>query len=975
MSGPFRLPPQPREWIDRNRPLRFCFEGRVYTAFAGDTFSSALAAHGVRLLGRSFKYHRPRGIYSLANLDVNVLVEDAEHTNLRGDVTPVWDGADVRAVNTWGGLASDTLRLADRFGAFMPVGFYYKTFYRPRALFPFWERTLRRVAGLGKVERGRLARRTPNDFAHTELVVVGAGPAGISAALAAAEQGVRVWLVDEQPAPGGSLLYQHAQDSRAQSLLDELIARLAAETLVTCRLGTVAAGYYPDHYLALVDAKRLTRLRTRCTVLATGVYEQPAVFGNNDLPGVMLATAAQRLIRQFAVRPGKRAVVLAANAEAYAAALDLATADVDVAALVDLRTHGEDAAAASELARRGIPVYTGHTITAALPDRSKQGVRGVRICPLRDGRPDAGEEWEIECDLVAMSVGWAPADGLFCQAGGKSCYSEALRQFVPGEAPAGVFVAGRLAGIFDLEQQIASGRRAGLAAAAYLGKYAVALPPPVALGGQPHSHEWPIALEPEARLPHEAKAFVDFDEDVHFRDLVHAVQEGFDHVELLKRYSTFGMGPSQGKLANSNCIRILARLKQQSVGETGSPTARPFVHPVPLGHLAGRGFHPHRHTPLYAWHEEAGAQWMPAGDWLRPAWYAQNGSERARAIAAEVRAVREQAGLIDVGTLGKLEIQGPDAVTLLERIYTGRFARMRPGTTRYGLMCDESGVVIDDGVVARLDEDRFYVTTTTTGSGAVYRELLRWALVWGLNVVIVNATGNFAAINLAGPAAREILREASSLDTSEGAFPYLGVREAEVLGVPARVLRTGFVGEVAYELHVPALHAAAVWEALAAMGTKYGIRPFGVEAQRVLRLEKGHLIIGQDTDGLTTPFEAGLEGVVKMDKPFFVGQRSLQIVGKRPPTRRLVGFTLAADGRGPVPQECHLVIEAGEIAGRVTSIAHSPTLGRTIGLAFLSPQRAVPGTRFYIRAGHGVLVPAEVVPTPFYDPDHARQRS
>jgi sarcosine oxidase subunit alpha len=680
-------------------------------------------------------------------------------------------------------------------------------------------------------------------------------------------------------------------------------------------------------------------------------------------------------MHQFAVRPGQRALVLAANTEGYVVALDLVRAGVEVAALVDPRAEGERSPAAAELANRGVPMYAGHMVLAALPDRSKQCVRAARIAAWHKGRPVPQTERTIECDLLAMSVGWAPADGLFCQAGGKSSYSEALRQFVPAAAPPGVFTAGRLAGVFELERQIESGRRAGLEAAAYLGKYPGTVPPAAAASGQPHSHDWPVALEASVRAPHEAKAFVDLDEDVHFRDLVHAVQEGFDHVELLKRYSTFGMGPSQGKLANTNCIRILAGLKQQSVGETGTPTARPFVHPVPLGHLAGRGFHPHRQTPLHAWHQAAGAQWMPAGDWLRPAWYASNGKAQDDAVAAEVRAVREQAGLIDVGTLGKLEILGPDAATFLERVYTGRFARMRPGTTRYGLMCDESGVIIDDGVVARLDNDHFYVTTTTTNSSAVYRELQRWALVWHLNVAIVNATGHFAAINLAGPAARAILREVSAQDTSEPAFPYLAVRQFDLLGAPARVLRTGFVGEVAYELHVPAQRAPAVWEALIAAGARFGIRPFGVEAQRVLRLEKAHVIIGQDTDGLTTPFEAGLEGVVKMDKPFFVGQRSLQIVGRKPAGRRLVGFALPAGWRGPAPRECHLVVEGGEIAGRVTSIAASPTLRRTIGLAYVLPRQAMPGARFYIRAERGVLVPAEVVPTPFYDPEHARQRA
>ncbi|HWB12110.1 MAG TPA: 2Fe-2S iron-sulfur cluster-binding protein [Pirellulales bacterium] len=962
-----RLPPRAGEWIDRARPIRFRFEGRAYLGFAGDTISSALAASGVRLLGRSFKYHRPRGIYSLANHDVNVLVSDGTRTNIRADVTPVWEGADLRAVNTFGGLESDSARQFDRLGRFLPVGFYYKTFHKPRNLFPFWERQMRGLAGLGKIDPNAPRLRTAKRYEWCDVLVVGSGPSGLSAAVAAAEQGLRVIAVEERPHPGGTLCFQDASPQVAQTLA-ELLARARALPSLTILSNTVAAGYYADHWVALVDAERMTKVRAKSVVFATGAFEQPALFRNNDLPGVMLASAAQRLIRLYSVKPFQRPVVLAANADAYRAALDMRQAGIDVRMIVDLRPAEANRDLVAHVAKEGIPVRAAHAVYEASLGSELAGIDSVTICPLdEDGEPRPGESLRIECDGLAMSVGWAPADSLFCQARGKLKYAGDLRQFVPTSAPPGVFAAGRLNGVYDLAGRLSDGRRAGLAAAAFLGRYSGDLPDAPPPAASPPSHAYPVVEHPAG------KVFVDLDEDVQLKDLKHAVQEGFDGVELLKRYSTFGMGPSQGKIANTNTIRVLAHLRGQSIDETGSPTARPFFHPVPLSHLAGRGFHPHRETALHSRHEAAGAKFIPAGDWLRPAYYAGGSADRERAIVAEVEAVRRRAGLIDVSTLGKLEIMGPDAARFLERIYTGRFARMNVGTTRYGLMCDESGVIIDDGVIGRLTDDRFYVTTTTTASGSVYREMQRWAIIWKLNVVLANVTGAVAAMNLAGPQAPSILAAISDLDVSEMAFPYLGLREGNVLGVPARILRTGFVGEVGYEIHVPAQCAAQLWDGIFETGTKHGLRPFGVEAQRVLRLEKGHVIVSQDTDGLTTPFEAGMGWAVKDDKPFFIGGRSLRIVARKPLKRRLVGFTLPRDYAGPLPSECHLVIDKGEIAGRVTSIVRSPTIGQAIGLAYVRPSQAQPGTKFTIRSDGGRLVEATVVELPFYDRANARQ--
>ncbi|HJT35081.1 MAG TPA: FAD-dependent oxidoreductase [Pirellulales bacterium] len=990
-----RLPPQPGEWIDRGRPVRFRFEGHTYYGFQGDAISSALAACGVRLLGRSFKYHRPRGIHSLANHDVNVLMADGRRTNLRADITPLWEGADLVAVNTFGGLEHDQARHINRFGRFLPVGFYYKTFHQPRRLFAFWERQMRAMAGLGAIDPKSPRRRTTKRYDWCDLLVVGAGASGLSAAIAAAEQQLRVIVVDEQPHAGGALLYQadsisaapdrpvadfvrsqaastnHGQNShefcyRAADLLHDLLTRAAAFPNLDLRTGTVAAGYYADHWLALVDEQRMTKLRAHAVVLATGALEQPAVFGNNDLPGVMLASAAQRLVRLYAVKPFERPVVLTVNAEGYRAALAWQRLGIDVRLIVDLRPTGEPSELAKQAAAAGIPIRRGQAIYGATSGGEALGVTGVTVSPLgADGQPDVRQAQHIECDGVAMSVGWSPADALFCQARGKMKYSHELAQFVPDVSPSGVFTAGRMNGVYELDARLADGRRAGLAAVAHLGRYAGAMPE-VSRSTVAPSHPYPVVEQSRG------KAFVDLDEDVQLKDIKHAVQEGFDGIELLKRYSTFGMGPSQGKTANTNTIRVLARLRGQGMDEIGSPTARPFYHPVPLGHLAGRGFHPHRQTALDARHRAAGALFMPAGDWRRPAYYAVPGLSREQAIAAEVEAVRTRVGLIDVGTLGKIEIYGADAAEFLERIYTGRFAKMKIGTTRYGLMCDESGVVIDDGVVARLADDRFYVTTTTTASANVYREMQRWAIVWKMQVVLANLTGSMAAMNVAGPNARSIVDELSDVDVSEASFPYLGVREGSVLGVPARLLRTGFVGEVGYEIHLPSFYAASVWDGIIAAGARHGIRPFGVEAQRVLRLEKAHVIIGQDTDGLTTPDEAGLGWAVKHDKPFFVGGRSLQIVARKPLKRRLVGFVLPRGYTGPLPSECHLVIDRGEIAGRVTSIARSPTLRQAIGLAYVRPSQVAPGTQIQIRVD-GKLIGATVVELPFYDRPMLRQ--
>jgi len=962
-----RLAPLRGEWIDRSRRLVFELEGRRHAGFAGDTITSALCAADVRVLGRSFKYHRPRGVLSLANHDVNALLQWDDRPNVRADVTSLVEGMRLFAVNTDGGLDRDRRRFLDRLSPLLPVGFYYKAFH-DRRWFPRWEAMFRALTGLGRVDVNTPRKRTPKRYDFCDVLVIGAGPSGLSAALVAADAGARVVIVDENARAGGSGTYALVgDDDPVAAHTAERVARCADHPRVSLRTGTVAAGCYADHWVPLVESDRITKMRARALVVATGAFEQPAVFRGNDVPGVMLASAAQRLLHRYGVAPMTRAVVLAANRDGYRAALDLLAHGIDVAAVADLNQSPADDEACRELASRGIPVRLGHGVYEARAGHDV--LRDAMLAPLTPGGAlNAARTERIACDGLVVSVGWAPAANLLYQAGARMRYDEVLAQFVPHALPSGVFACGRVNGVYAFDAKLADGERAGLEAARALGLRAAGNTLRVSVEPQRPSHPYPIFAHPKG------KNFVDFDEDLQLQDFANAVQEGFDNIELLKRYTTVGMGPSQGKHSNMNAVRILARLTGQPIEAVGTTTARPFFHPVPLAHLAGRGFTVERETPLDSRHEALGAVFMLAAPWRRPEYYAVPGNRRLEAIREEVLAVRTAVGLIDVGTLGKIEVSGEDAAAFLERVYTGRFANMSPGTTRYGLMVDEAGTIIDDGVVARLGDQRFYFTTTTSGSANVYRELTRLNTMWRMQCGIVNVTGHRAAVNLAGPKAREVLARLTRANVTEAVFPYLAARELEVAGIPARVLRIGFVGELGYEIHVAHDRAVTLWDALMEAGSELGIRPFGIEAQRLLRLEKGHLIVGQDTDALTNPFEAGCAWAVKMDKPFFVGQRSLAILAKKPPRQALVGIELVPGEAIERVAECHLVIDACEIAGRVTSVAFSPTLGRHIGLAMLAPRLAQPGRQIAIRVTDGALVTAKVVRPPFYDADGRRQK-
>ena len=945
----YRLPTA-GDWLTRARELAFEFEGRRYTGFEGDTITSALAAAGVMTLGRSFKYHRPRGIWSFANHDANNLFEVDGVPNVRGDITPLAQGCKVFAVNTRGGVEKDRGRFIEWLAPFLPVGFYYKAFHGRR--FPRWEKRIRAFSGLGRIDARAPKLRTPKRYAFCDVLVVGGGVSGMAAALSAADAGARVLLVEENARLGGSAAWSGASAAE----LAAMTGRIASSGNIVVLTPACAVGYYADHWVAVMEGDRLTKVRAGAVVFATGAIEQPAVFRNNDLPGVMLGSAAQRLLHRHAIAPGRRVVILTANREGYDLARTLRAHAVNVVSVLDLRVgQGGDAQGLGDLR-----LFAG---VAPVQARAARGVLAALHFTATAGEAGTITRESVDCDALLLSVGFAPAGHLLSQSGATWQFDVALQQHVPAKLPSGVYDTGRVNGVHDFAARRQDGRDAGAEAAAH------------ARGG--HEGRRVARTEPLRQVAHRypvfpharGKEFVDLDEDIQVRDLLNSVQEGFDSAELLKRYSTLCMGPSQGKHSNVQGARILMGTRNATLAETALTTQRPFYHPVPLKHLAGRGFHVHRHGAVHDRHDALGAQWMTVGGWQRPAYYQRGSADAGTCAREEARVVRQSAGLIDVSTLGKIEVFGPDAGAFLDRLYTGSYSSMKAGTTRYGLLLDEGGVVRDDGVIARLGEQHYYFTTTTGGAAAVYRELLLWNTRWRMDCTFVNGTGHRAAFNLAGPASRELLQQITDIDVSEAAFPYLAVREGLIANVPARVIRAGFVSHWGFEIHVPYSRGAEVWDALMKVGKPVGLGAFGVEAQRLLRLEKGHVIVGQDTDALTNPFEAGLDWAVRMSKPFFVGQRSLRIHEARGPRQKLLGFELDEKYQGEQTplREANLLIHRGEIAGRITSLGDSPTLNRTIGLAMAEPRLAEAGTSLTFRASDGRLIGARVVPLPFHE--------
>ena len=971
--------------VDRSRPIGFSFNGRSYTGLAGDTLASALLANGVHLVGRSFKYHRPRGILSAGAEEPNALVQleagPRSVPNLRATQIELYEGLVAASVNCWPGLRFDAAAVNDVAHRLIPAGFYYKTFMWPQRGWHLYERMIRRMAGLGRAPDGPDPDRYERMNAHCDVLVVGAGPAGLAAADVAARGGARVLLADEGSVPGGALLgMAEPEGGFGPRWAAETASALAAMDGVRVLTRTTVTGYFDHNFVIALERvtdhlgpqapghlprQRLWRIRAGEVILATGAIERPLVFANNDRPGIMLAGAVRAYASRFAVRAGRRALVVTNNDSAYGAALDLARCGIEIAAVVDLRRDEGALAAAARAA--GLEVLQGQ---AVVDTGGRRRVSSAHVAPLGADGGLAGPGRSLDCDLIAMSGGWSPAVHLHSQSGGKLRYDEALRGFVPAGSPQRVRSAGAVSGAADTVSCIREGRAAadpnggGVAEAA------------VAAGPLPPA-PW---LVPARTAGGGARRFVDFQNDVTAADVELAAREGYESVEHLKRYTTLGMGTDQGKTANVAGLAILAGARGVPVADVGTTTFRPPYTPVTFGAMAGRDVgdlaDPARHTPMQSWHEENGAVFEDVGQWKRPFYYPRPGESRRDAVSRECLAVRNAVGVMDASTLGKISIQGPDAAEFLNRIYTNAWNRLEPGRCRYGLMLGEDGMVLDDGVTARLGENR-YLMTTTTGNAA---RVLAWMEEWlqtewpELRVYLTSQTEQFANAALAGPLAREVLAGlVDDIDLAPDGFPFMSWRRGHVAGLPAQVFRVSYTGELCYEIVVPSGHGMALWEAL--MAQPQGVTPFGTDAMHVLRAEKGFIVIGQETDGTVTPHDLGMSWILSRKKDF-IGRRSLSRSGMNDPMRkRLVGLK-TEDPERVLPEGAQILPAPPSgfpetMIGHVTSSYWSAALGRSIALALVKGGRDRESPTVHVPLDDGVTR-AEICDPRFYDPDGVR---
>ncbi len=989
--------------IDTRKKLSFTFDGKPCTGYAGDTLASALLANGHMRLARSFKYGRPRGILGAGAEEPNALVQMEEGAltvpNIKATQAELYEGLKAATTSGWPSLDFDLKATLGKASRFMPAGFYSKTFKWPRQLWPAYEAVIRKFAGFGSAPTEADPEHYDHLYHHVDVLIVGGGACGLLAALQAGQAGLKTVLVDEQSELGGWLLSDPTTtiDGRNSDAFIRSV-RTALEKLphVTLLPRTTAFGMYQDNLVLAVELlqdhlppalrnpnlprQRQHKIRARHVVLATGAIERPLVFGNNDLPGVMTVSAGQTFLQRYGVRVGQEVVVTGTSDLIYDCANGLAAAGAKVH-VVDPR--------AQAIARRleaNVTVHQGYAVGEAVGRNQVRAAKLVKLHPERDEALGAGPT--LRCDALLSSGGLSPTVHLFCHDGSRPIWNEQVAAFVvPSDGRAGIACAGAVTGAFGLEDALEQTTEAMRQVLSTLGaKASLKAPRCLAAPVQAPRHLFRV---PDGKAEGDgAKAFVDYQNDVTAADIELSIRENWQHVEHVKRFTALGFGTDQGKLSNVNGFVITARALKRPVSQVSTTTYRPAYTPVSLGALAGtmegETFDPVRTTAIHASHAARNAALEPVGNWMRPWYFPKKGEDLHAAVKRECLAARTGVAVMDASTLGKIQIDGPDAREFLNRVYSNAWSQLAPGKCRYGLMLDENGMVMDDGVTACISDTRFYMTTTTGGAAKVLNWLERWHQTeWPeLKVWMSSVTDHWSTVALVGPKSRQVLAKlCSDIDLSPETFKFMDWRKGTVAGLKCRVFRISFSGEVSYELNVESGYGQALWEAVMAAGQEFGITPYGTESMHVLRAEKGFIIVGQDTDGSMTPVDLGMSWALSMKKPFsFLGKRSLaRSDTAREGRKQLVG--LMPEDPKHVLAEGAQVIETADISqvpmpmlGHVTSSYHSPELGRSIAMAVVRGGAKREGQRLYAMAG-GRVTPVKVVPTVFIDPKGERQHA
>ncbi len=988
--------------IDRKKPLRFQFNGKEYTGYSGDTLASALLANGLSIVARSWKYHRPRGIIGDGAEEPNALMQVGKGNktipNVRATQAELYDGMIAESVNAWPSVNFDLLSITGIFSRMLPPGFYYKTFMWPKNMWEKYEGFIRKASGLGYSPEEADPDTYLKTHAHCDVLVVGAGPSGLMAALTAGLSGARVILADEQNEFGGRLLSSSEiiDDVSAASWVEGVLVQLRQMDNVTLLTRSTVFGYHDYNFLTIAERltdhlsegerkgarEKLWRVRAKQVVLATGAHERPLVFGNNDLPGVMLASAVATYALRYGVKPGSKAVVFTNNDSAYQAAFELNKVGVELVAVVDARqTPCNDVR--EKLEAEGIPLITQSVVCEA---KGRKQLRAVKIMGLDEEGDVKGIERTIDCDLLAVSGGWSPVIHLYAQSGSKAVWSEGKTCFVPGDHKQATFSVGSANGAFALDECFDEGREAGFKAAISSGMTNLTRPQLPKIKSIEQSTILPLWVVPSIHKPGRGpKQFVDPQNDVAAADIDLAAREGFHSIEHVKRYTALGFGTDQGKVGNINGMAILAKSLGKDISATGTTTFRPNYTPVSFATLAGPDigsefFDPVRKTAIHAWHEEQGALFENVGQWKRPWYYPKPGESMQDAVNRECLATRNSVGIIDASTLGKIEITGEDASEFLNRIYTNAWKKLGIDRARYGFMLGEDGMVLDDGVTVRLAEHKYFMHTTTGNAATVLSWMERWLQTeWPeLKVFLTSVTDQWSTAAVVGPNSRKVVSAiCQDIDFSAQAFPFMSSRTGTFAGVAGRVNRISFSGELAYEVNVPANYGQHVWQALMAAGKQYDITPYGTETMHVLRAEKGYVIVGQDTDGSVTPIDLGMKWVVS-DKKDFLGRRSLYRSDTlREDRKQLVGL-LTENPKDVIPEGAQIVADPEAalpmpMEGHVSSSYFSANLGCSIAMALVKGGLQRMGESVYIPLASGKTIKAEITASVFIDPKGERQ--